>query len=141
MSSVSIIDHSNLEEFQDPILYDVENTLDDDGPFFLELAVAYGAPVLDLACGTGRMSIPIAQRGLRVVGVDVAAPMLDHARRKSAGLPITYVHADATALALAERFRCALLTGHAFQGFLTEDDQRRVLAAAYRHLAPGWSPP
>jgi len=132
-----VIDHDNLEEFEDPVAYDDENTLDEDAGLFLELAARYGGPVLDVACGTGRLTIPIARTGLACVGVDLAAPMLAHARAKSAGLPVDYRLADATALELTERFGFALLTGHAFQGFLSDDDQRAVVAGVHRHLRPG----
>ena len=63
--------------------------------------------------------------------------MLARARAQSAGLPVDYRLADATALDLGERFGFALLTGHAFQAFLTDDDQRAVLAGVARHLRPG----
>ena len=132
-----MIDHSNLEEYEDAVEYDVENTLDEEGAFFLAAAERYGGPVLDLACGTGRLTIPIARRGLRCVGVDVAEPMLARARAKSAGLPIEYLAADCRTLALDERFGFALLTGHAYQAFLGDDDQRAVLAVIARHLRPG----
>ncbi|MCA9674302.1 MAG: class I SAM-dependent methyltransferase [Myxococcales bacterium] len=133
----TMIDHSNLEEYADPLAYDVENTLDEEGDYFLARAAHYGGPVLDVACGTGRLTIPLARLGLRCVGVDVVEAMLAEARRKSEGLPITYLRADARTLALDEQFGFALMTGHAFQAFLSDDDQRAVLAAIHRHLRPG----
>ena len=57
-----IIDHNNLEDYQDPVLYDLENVdFEPDGPFYLALAERYGSPILDLGCGTGRVTIPLAQ--------------------------------------------------------------------------------
>lgn len=133
----AVIDHDNLEEFGDPLAYDDENTLDEEGAFFLAVARRYGGPVLDVACGTGRMTIPLAQAGFRCVGVDIVEPMLARARDKSAGLPVEYVCADARSFALPETFGLAVLTGHAFQGFVTDDDQRAVVTAIHRHLRPG----
>jgi SAM-dependent methyltransferase len=63
--------------------------------------------------------------------------MLDRAVQRSAGLPIRYRQADCRSLELEERFACALMTGHAFQFMLTEDDQRALLARVRHHLKPG----
>jgi SAM-dependent methyltransferase len=132
-----MLDHGNLEEYADPAAYDDENTLDEEGDFFLARAAHYGAPVLDLACGTGRLTIPLATHGHACVGVDVDPGMIAHARRKSADLPIEYVVADCLRMDLSARFHFAIMTGHAFQAFLTDDDQRAALATAHHHLVPG----
>jgi SAM-dependent methyltransferase len=133
-----VIDHSNLEEFERPDEYDDEyGALDGDGAFYVELAREIGGPVLDVACGTGRVAVPIARLGVPVVGVDLCLPMLERARAKSAGLPVRYVTQDARAIDLPERFALAIMTGHAVQAMLTDDDQRRLLAAVARHLRPG----
>lgn len=50
-------------------------------PFLLEQARAVGGPVLELACGTGKLLEPIAQAGFAATGVDVSEPMLVEARR------------------------------------------------------------
>ena len=54
-----------------------------DIPFYLEEARRAGGPVLELACGTGRLTIPIAQTGVEVVGLDQSASMLAHLRTKA----------------------------------------------------------
>jgi ubiquinone/menaquinone biosynthesis C-methylase UbiE len=59
--------------------------------FYAALAQETGDPVLEIACGTGRVSIPIARMGLAVMGVDIVPGMLDLARHKSAGLPTRWV--------------------------------------------------
>lgn len=132
-----MLDHTNLEEYADPIAYDLENEVDEEGPFFLDRAARYGDPVLDIACGTGRITIPLAEAGHRCVGIDIAEPMLRHARAKTGELPATYLSADARDFDLGELFGFALLTGHAFQALMTDDDQRRALAAVFRHVRPG----
>ncbi len=131
---MALITHSNLEDFRDPEAYDAENDLGPEGAFFLELASAQGGPVLDVACGTGRLSIPIARSGIEVVGVDLCAPMLARAREKSGGLPVEYIEADCRSFDLGRRFAFALMTGHAFQGMLTEDGQWTLLRVVHRHL-------
>ena len=59
--------------------------------FYIEEAQKSGGPILELGCGTGRISIPIAKAGIEVVGIDISKPMLDLARSKAkkAGLKIS----------------------------------------------------
>jgi SAM-dependent methyltransferase len=53
-----------------------------DIPFWRNLALRAGGPVLELGCGTGRISLPLGRAGVPVVGIDRSAPMLDRARRR-----------------------------------------------------------
>jgi len=53
-----------------------------DVAFWQRLAAAADGPVLELGCGTGRITVPVARDGSRVVGIDRSAPMLDRAARK-----------------------------------------------------------
>ena len=82
-----MIDHDNLEEFADPETYDIEDDSDTGIAFYAALARETGGPVLEIACGTGRVGIPIARLGYAVTGLDIVPGMLELARRKSAGLP------------------------------------------------------
>ena len=75
----------DLSEYDRPDLYDLENTADEDLEFFLGLAAEYGGPVLDIACGTGRIGIPLASQGYEVVGIDLSGPMLAHGRARAGG--------------------------------------------------------
>ncbi len=130
-------DNSDLDEYGDSEEYDLENGL--SGPdldYYLDLAREVGGPALDLACGTGFLTIPFAELGLAMTGVDRAPAMLDHARRKAGALPIRWLRADCRALEMGERFRLVTLTGNAFQEFLTRADQEGLLGSVRRHLAP-----
>ena len=53
-----------------------------DVAFWRRVAGGVGGPVLELGCGTGRVSLPLARAGVNLVGIDRSAPMLDHARRR-----------------------------------------------------------
>jgi 2-polyprenyl-3-methyl-5-hydroxy-6-metoxy-1,4-benzoquinol methylase len=132
--------HANLEEFADPVNYDLEQAPLSQAriAFWRRITAQFGGPVLDLCCGTGLVALPVAAQGLSVTGVDLVGPMLDWARTKGeqAGLEIRWVEADVRALALGRRFGTVLLTGNAFQAFLTRPDQEALLAAVTRHLAP-----
>ena len=124
--------------YQDPELaqfYDLENGWADDFEYCLQLAET-AQSVLDLGCGTGQLAARLAA-GRGVVGIDPAAAMLEVARQRPGGEAVTWVQADARSLRLGQRFDLVVLTGHAFQVFLTEADQRAVLATIARHLAPG----
>jgi len=72
-----------------------------------------------------------------VTGVDPAPAMLDIARHRPGGQRIDWVEADARTARLGRRFDLVLLTGHAFQVFLTREDREAVLATIAAHLAPG----
>jgi len=129
-----LIDHDNLEEFADAINYDMEDSSDTGVAFYAALAQEVGGPVLEIACGTGRVAIPIAKLGLSVTGVDIVPGMLDQARRKSADLPVTWVQADARTFNLGEHYRFIFLTGNAFQAFVTNMEQAAVLQRVHAHL-------
>ncbi len=58
--------HSNSEEYDDPTLYDQENEMHkEELPFLLKWASTLGGTIIDLACGTGRVTIPLASKGYR----------------------------------------------------------------------------
>ena len=74
-----MIDHDNLEEYADPVDYDRQYSSDTGVAFYSALAWEAGGPVLEIACGTGRVAIPIARQGFAVTGLDVVPAMLDRA--------------------------------------------------------------
>ncbi|HEU5100600.1 MAG TPA: class I SAM-dependent methyltransferase [Roseiflexaceae bacterium] len=129
-----MIDHDNLEEFADAQAYDAEDPSDTGVAFYTALAQETGGPILEIACGTGRVSIPIARLGLAVTGLDIVPGMVELARRKSAGLLARWAVGDARAFELGERFRLIFLTGNAFQAFLTRADQEALLDRVRAHL-------
>ncbi len=107
----------------------------DDFAYCLTLAKEAHS-VLDLGCGTGELAVSLAA-GRSVTGVDPAAAMLAIAADRPGGDKVTWVEADARSARLKQRFDLVLLTGHAFQVFMTADDQRAALATIAAHLAPG----
>lgn len=132
-----MIDHDNLGEFADPVAYDHEDSSDTGVAFYAALAQEAGGPVLEIACGTGRVAVPVARRGFAVTGLDVVPGMLEVARSKAeaAGVPARWVEGDARDFDLGEeRFRLVFLTGNAFQAFLTNADQEALLGRVRAHL-------
>src|SRR5215470_12013832 len=93
-----MIDYDPLEEFRDPQTYDlVDAGYEEDRPLIEQWAGSLGGPLLDLACGTGRMAIPMAVQGYQVTGVDVMPEMLAWASQKAAAqaVSVDWVVADA----------------------------------------------
>jgi SAM-dependent methyltransferase len=129
-----LLDHNNLEEFSDPINYDLADPSDTGVAFYRALAQEAGGPMLELACGTGRVTIPIAQLGFPVTGLDILPGMLERARSKSVGLPVRWVEGDARTFDLGEQFRLIFLTGNAFQAFVTNAEQKALLQRVRAHL-------
>jgi 2-polyprenyl-3-methyl-5-hydroxy-6-metoxy-1,4-benzoquinol methylase len=128
---------ANLVEYTEPDLYDLENPdFAPDGAFYLALTQQYPGPVLDLGCGTGRITIPLARQGVPITGMDVMPPMLARAQAKAADLPITWVQADARAFQLSTHYRLIFDTGTTLQHLLERVDHEAVLARIREHLTP-----
>jgi SAM-dependent methyltransferase len=92
------------------------------------------ASVLDAGCGTGRVAIELARRGIEVVGVDNDASMLATARAR--GPAVTWVEADVTALDLDRTFDVAVMAGNV-PLFTPPGTQAALVAACARHLGTG----
>jgi SAM-dependent methyltransferase len=97
-----------------------------------------GGSLLEVACGTGRVTIRLAQDGPYTVGLDLSQKMLEVAREKSKGIPnLRWVQADMCAFELGEAFDLVLIPGHAFQNLNTPQEQVACMQCIYRHLKPG----
>ena len=121
--------------------YDLDlGQVDDDLLMIQQFARRCGSPVLELACGTGRVLLPLARQGHQVTGVDISPQMLDMARRKVAaenlGDRITLVHQDMRELDLDTKFNLAFIAISSFSHLLTTDDQLAALARIRQHLNP-----
>ena len=114
-----------------------------DVAFYESLAREAGGPVLEIACGTGRIALTLAEHGLDITGVDASGGMLAIAQRKVATLPdvvqrrISLVAQDMCELNLQRTFGCIFVAFRSFQHLLTIELQRKALAAMRHHLAPG----
>lgn len=103
--------------------------------FYLELArQAKDQAVLEVACGTGRVGLRLAQAGAQVTGVDISAPMLEIARTKSPAANVSWVEGDMRDFDLNQQFGLVIVPGHSFQFMLTVEDQLRCLQNMKRHL-------
>ena len=130
-------DHTNLEDYADPILFDLENNdFEPDGPFYLSLAQQVAGSVLELGCGTGRITIPLARHGVDIVGLDIVPGMIARAKSKAGDLPIKWVEADVRDFHLGQQFDLICAPGSVFEHLLERADQEAMLACVREHLAP-----
>jgi SAM-dependent methyltransferase len=128
----------NLVEYTDPLIYDSEQReFEPDGPFYLQLAKQTGGRVLDIGCGTGRITLPLAQAGVEITGLDPAPAMLKRAREKADALPIRWVEGDARTFQLGATFNLIFAASATFQHLLERSDHEQALARIREHLTPG----
>jgi ubiquinone/menaquinone biosynthesis C-methylase UbiE len=110
----------------------------DDLLFWIKMASS-AQSVLELACGTGRIAIPLAVKGAQVTGLDNNESMLEQARRnaRGAGVEIEWLHADMRSFDLGrDDFGLVVLAFNGINALLTLDDALACLRSARRHLAP-----
>jgi SAM-dependent methyltransferase len=139
------LDAGTSAHYEDPAYY-TKSYRDrlDDVRFYVDLAAARGEPVLEYGCGNGRITIPIARRGVPVTGVDISAPMLADLRARLRDEPasvrrlVTARRGDMRGLRLvtARRYRLVICPFNAFLHLYTRQDVERFLARAREHLAP-----
>jgi ubiquinone/menaquinone biosynthesis C-methylase UbiE len=135
-----------LEKLYDPVaeFYDIEHEgFRPDIPFYLEEAKKAGGPVLELASGTGRVSVELAKAGIETVGLDISKGMLEVARRKTSALDpevqqrLTWIQGDMRGFELGRKFHMIFIPFNSFQMLETRADQEACLACVSRHLEKG----
>jgi len=126
--------------YRDGRHYDALNSfLVADIPFYVEEARRSGGPVLELACGTGRLAIPIAQSGVEIVGLDISPSMLAHARTKAeaGGVKIEFVEGDCRDFDLGRKFALISMAFNSMQHLHDYASQAALFAGVRKHLAEG----
>jgi SAM-dependent methyltransferase len=131
-----------VDEYADAARYDFEyGTAGADLPFYLELAAATGGRVLDVATGTGRAALALAEAGYEVTAVDINGGMLECAAAKADAQElserVTWVEQDARDLKIRGKFDLAVVAGNALQQFLGNEDRAAALKSIYRQLNAG----
>lgn len=100
---------------------------------FLE-AQARGGPVLELAIGTGRIGLPLANRGLQVDGIEISDAMADRLRRKPGSDRIRVTMGDFADVPVEGSYRLIFVVFNTIYNLLTQDDQVRCFQNVARHL-------
>lgn len=127
----------NLEEYADPSHYDCEyGEPEPELSFYAYLAGITGGPILDVACGTGRIAIPLSLKGFDVTGIDISQDMIIRGKQKSNETTLNLQVADCRHFDLDQKFKLIYMTGNAFQALLSCADQEMFLKKIRKHLFP-----
>jgi len=125
----------------EPELYDLRHRDAERGDveFYVERALEVDGPVVELACGTGRIHLPLLRAGVDADGVDLSAERLDRLRAKARaeGLDPSVREADMTALDPDRRYDLAICPYNSLQFTRTLPALRATLSAVHDALAPG----
>ena len=100
-------------------------------------ALAGSGPVLEFGIGTGRVAIPLVERGLGVSGIDVSAPMIGQLRKKPAASNIEAVVGSCATTILPGAFGLVYCVWNTFVNLLSQGEQVACFENAARHLSPG----
>jgi SAM-dependent methyltransferase len=111
--------------------------LDTEGAVETLATLAGSGPVLELAIGTGRLALPLTERGLEVHGVDASEAMVAKLREKPGGGRIPVTMGDFAEVGVDGRYPLIFVAFNTFFGLLTQDDQLRCFANVAAHLADG----
>lgn len=111
-----------------------------DRDFYVDLAKRVGGPVLELACGTGRILLPIAREGIAIHGVDLSAPMLDVLRAKLGYEPkdvselVSVAQGDLRTFRSNQQYPLVIIPFRPLQHMYSVEDQVAALKTAAFHL-------
>lgn len=111
----------------------------DDAAFYRELAQSVDGPVLELACGTGRVYLELLRDGVDVDGIDLSADTLEVLREKGGeeGLDPSVWQADMADFTVDRAYDLVYCPFNAIQHLVTIEDQLAALESVYDALAPG----
>ena len=122
--------------------YDTEHAhFDEDVNLYINFAEMCGGPLLELACGSGRLLVPLACEGYKLTGVDSSRSMLNLAQHalEQAGVAdqCTLVQENMRTMHLGQHFRLAFIALGSFGHICTRQEQRQALAVIRDHLTVG----
>ncbi len=138
-SAIAVSAASELDPWA-PYYDFIHQGLPGEAEYYVLEGVRCGGDVLELGCGTGRICIPMAMTGVRVIGVDISAAMLHVCREKQRRVgplrgSLYLVRADMRTFAFSHRFRLIVMPYRTFMHLLTPPDQIRTLRCVRGHLA------
>ena len=123
-------------------LYDEwSRSVTEDIDFYVDLARAAGSPVVELGVGTGRIAVPVAAAGIRVIGVDSSPGMLEVCRERAAAAGVDHLLdlriGELAAPPVDERVALVTCPFRAYLHLHTDEQRLAALRAARRLLVPG----
>ncbi len=115
--------------------YDAMVDFDQDVPFYRECIEEYGEPVLELACGTGRVLLPLAEEGVDITGLDISGHRLRFAKEKAPdGLAIDLIRADMREFSFDRRFKTVIIPANSIQALISIEDYEKLFSNIHEHL-------
>lgn len=124
----------------DANIYDGLNTFLSDLQFYKKwLPKNKEVKILELCCGTGRLTVPIAKAGYNICGVDYTSSMLEQAKVKAseAGLEINFIEADIRSLNLQEKFDFIFIPFNSIHHLYKNEDLFKAFNGVKNHLKEG----
>jgi len=103
--------------------------------FWLSQAEVSGGPILELGCGTGKLSIPLAKAGFSVTGLDISPALLRFAASKDGN--VRWIEGDMRDFDLEDRFALIMLPSNNLCHLHTVEDFQGCMSSVKRHLLPG----
>jgi SAM-dependent methyltransferase len=114
--------------------YDDEARGDEDAAAAFLAARAPGGTALEFAIGTGRIAVPLVERGVRVDGIELSGDMVEQLRAKPASADLDVVVGDMSTASTGRTYDLVYLVFNTIFNLLTQDDQVRCFENAARHL-------
>lgn len=114
-----------------------DDAFDTEGAVATLAELANDGPILELGIGTGRLAIPLAQRGFAIHGVDSSPQMVERLHAKAGGAKIAVTVGDFAEVSVPGAFTLVVLAINTIFAVPTQDAQVAVFANAARHLVPG----
>jgi len=103
--------------------------------FWELMAKRYGDPILELGCGAGRITIPLAEKGYEITALDYSAKMIDELKRESANLTnLLPIVGDMQDFNFEKKFKFVFISYSSFQLLLSREQQEKCLNLIYDHL-------
>ncbi len=134
MSSSDLWDAETAERYDESSAFMFAPEVLDPAVRFLA-DIAGDGPALEFAIGTGRVAIPLAERGVSVAGIELSQPMVDQLRKKRADIPV--VVGDMATSTMPGRFSLVYVVWNSIGNLRTQTEQVACFRNAARHLAPG----
>jgi len=118
--------------------YDAQHTdVYGDLSFYSAQAQRFGDPILELACGTGRLTIPLAREGYDITGLDISVGMLKTAKEKAEkeGLHISWIYADCRNFDIAKKFNLIFIPFNSFAHIHDRESFEALCNCVKKHLS------
>lgn len=129
----------NSDLYDQRALYDELFPVGEHLPYYMGLARQASGGVLELACGSGQITVPIASAGLPIAGLDLSQPLLDAARERAAtaNVSVEFALGDMRNFDLGRKFALIFIARNSLLHLHSTEDLLAAFAAIRRHLVHG----